>query len=300
MDRSQQSPLAWQSKGVLLAVLPLTAAAVILEGHWWATEIPEVAWTAGGISAIFGLIVWRLRAGTPGAAATGALITCSLMLSTARFPYHSSWAHGALLPLLAVFLLTFAATRAGRTKKEALGLSEDQRGRNAAQVAANLGAAALVGITFTTFFLLGRLSSGTSFAMMFASVALAEAAADTVSSEVGQAFGGQPRMLTTLRSVPAGTDGAITLAGTAAGILAACVIAVVAAAVERGSWFMIPWIVSGAVFGLLIDSLLGATLERKGWLNNDAVNFLSTLSSVLFVLLIWALRASFYAPVQRG
>ena len=31
-----------------------------------------------------------------------------------------------------------------------------------------------------------------------------------------------------------------------------------------------------AVFGLFFDSLLGATLERRGWLNNDAVNFLST------------------------
>jgi uncharacterized membrane protein len=45
------------------------------------------------------------------------------------------------------------------------------------------------------------------------------------------------------------------------------------------------WITcAGAVFGLLFDSLLGATLERRGWLNNDAVNFLSTASAAAFTL----------------
>jgi uncharacterized membrane protein len=39
---------------------------------------------------------------------------------------------------------------------------------------------------------------------------------------------------------------------------------------------------SGGVFGLFFDSLLGATLERAGWLNNDAVNFLSTASAAAF------------------
>jgi len=40
----------------------------------------------------------------------------------------------------------------------------------------------------------------------------------------------------------------------------------------------------GAVFGLLFDSVLGATLERRGWLNNDGVNFLSTASAAGFAL----------------
>ena len=38
------------------------------------------------------------------------------------------------------------------------------------------------------------------------------------------------------------------------------------------------------IFGLFFDSLLGATLERRGWINNDAVNFLSTLSAAMFAL----------------
>jgi uncharacterized membrane protein len=45
---------------------------------------------------------------------------------------------------------------------------------------------------------------------------------------------------------------------------------------------------AGAVFGLFFDSLLGATLERRGWLNNDAVNFLSTASAAAFALALVA------------
>jgi uncharacterized membrane protein len=38
------------------------------------------------------------------------------------------------------------------------------------------------------------------------------------------------------------------------------------------------------VFGLFFDSLLGATLEDRGWLNNDGVNFLSTASAAVVTL----------------
>ena len=49
--------------------------------------------------------------------------------------------HSAFPPLLALFLLTFSATKFGRSKKVQLGVAEDDHGRNAAQVAANLGVA---------------------------------------------------------------------------------------------------------------------------------------------------------------
>jgi uncharacterized protein (TIGR00297 family) len=299
--RKTDGPLAWQSKTILLLVLPWTAGSVVLQSHWWLTQVPVVAYETLGISALFGLIVWRMRAGTPAAALTGAVITASLMYSTVQYPYKTSWLHGGLMPLLAVFLLTYAATKVGRRKKEQLGTGESRRGRNAAQVAANLGAAALVvfvGPTLEIF----RISQSEAILAVLASAALAEAAADTVSSEIGQVMGGRPRMITTLRKVEPGTDGGITLVGTLAGILAAALIATVAMLCTNGALLCrtgiagcdlvgarvtdqllsIVLVTVAATFGLLFDSFIGATFERKGWLNNDAVNFLSTLSAPVF------------------
>jgi uncharacterized protein (TIGR00297 family) len=91
-------------------------------------------------------------------------------------------------------------------------------------------------------------------------------------------------MITTLHLAEPGTDGAITLAGTFAGIAAALFVAGIGTWSLRGD-FVLFWVsAAGGVFGLLFDSLLGATLERRGWLNNDAVNFLSTGSAAGFAL----------------
>jgi uncharacterized protein (TIGR00297 family) len=303
VTREEKPALAWQSKAILLFVVPWTALDVLFQSYFWFRNAPVVAWTTLGISTLFGLIVWRMKAGTPAAAATGAAITASLMYNTARYPYATSWLHGGLLPLLAVFLLTFAATKIGKTKKDHLGTGESKRGRNAAQVAANLGVAALFAFPVTSLDVDPPLRSALEAISVFASLtALAEAAADTVSSELGQVFGGEPRMITTLRRVEKGTDGGITLAGTIAGVVAALLVVCIGFWAMRGSRGLLGYSASialatvGGVFGLLFDSLLGATLERKGWLNNDAVNFLSTLSAVLFLT---ALVATILAETIR-
>lgn len=95
-------------------------------------------------------------------------------------------------------------------------------------------------------------------------------------------------MLTTLRRVPPGTDGGVTLAGTFAGATAALIVAGVGSAMLfpaqslQGRCTLAGMIALAGTFGLLFDSLLGAMLERKGYLNNDAVNFLSTLAAAGF------------------
>ncbi len=283
-----QTKLLWQSKLVLLIVVPFAAASLVLQTRWWATQDAPVAiWTIG-LSLLLAMVVLKLHAATPAGAFTGAVITASLMFSTVTFPYQP-W-RTALPPVLAVSLLAWLSTRLGRKKKELIGTAENRRGRSAAQVAANLGVAALACSEFVQSWITdNRWFSPVRtvppiplFAVGLA--ALAEAAADTVSSEIGQVLGGRPRMITTLQIVEPGTDGAVSLAGTLAGIAAAAIVAGIGAVALRGNLALF-WVSgAGGVFGLLFDSLLGATLERRGWLNNDAVNFLSTASAAGFAL----------------
>jgi uncharacterized protein (TIGR00297 family) len=281
----------WQSKLVLLLVLPYTAVSVVVQALTWGTQAPAVVLWALGLSGLLGLVAWKLRTATPMAAATGAIITASLMFSTFVFPYRP-W-NTALIPVLALLLLTSLATRFGRHRKERLGTAEKRHGRGAAQVAANLGMAALImepaieSRLIDTHWFSAPAAALPIFTLGLA--ALAEAAADTMSSEIGQVLGRGPRMITTLRRVDPGTDGGVTLAGTLAGVIAAGLVSAAGCVAFRGapSLFAISW--AGGVFGLLFDSLLGATLERAGWLNNDGVNFLSTASAAGFAMAILAL-----------
>ena len=278
---------------MLLLVLPVVGVDVLLAGVRWADQAAPVAiWTLG-VGAALGLVTWKLRAATPAAAATGALITASLMFSTTTAPPYDPW-HTALGPIFAVFVLAFAATRAGRRKKERLGTAEGRQGRSASQVAANLGVAALAASRPVQFWLLDarwlpRHTVAQTPLFVLAMAALAEAAADTAASEIGQVLGSRPRMITSFRAVEPGRNGAISLGGTLAGVLAAAIIAGVGTLALGGDRNFFYFSCAAAVFGLFFDSLLGATLEKSGWLNNDAVNFLSTASASAIALCLLAI-----------
>ena len=113
-------------------------------------------------------------------------------------------------------------------------------------------------------------------------------------------FEGSPRMITTLRRVEAGRDGAVSMAGSAAGMAAAVIVAAAGTFALSGSAPMF-WIsAAGGAFGLFFDSLLGATLEEAGWLNNDMVNFLSTGSAAAFAIGLLALFSLPGMPIRLG
>jgi uncharacterized protein (TIGR00297 family) len=208
----------------------------------------------------------------------GGLCTTGLYLAT------PGW-RTALWPLLALLLLTLAATRFGRARKEKLGVAEGPRGRTASQVAANLGMAMLASLPLglVSFRAPGTLDA--TAMQMAISAALAEAAADTLSSEVGEVLGGEPWLLTSFQRVPAGTDGAISVAGTVAGCGAAVIVSAAGCLALGFSAGRAALVAVAAIAGLFTDSLLGAVLERRGWLNNDAVNFLSTVVSAALAVL---------------
>ena len=285
-DRLQSRVLVWVV-GLALLVPLLTILNMAIHS-------PETTGTwvlrSAVVTLTFGVLVWALRAATPMAAILGSIVCFTVMTWTGSFV--SSPFRSGLTPLMTLFVLTFAATKAGKRHKLQLGVAEERRGRNAAQIVANLGMAGLVivGRVFTVFDLLccrgvSGLSGFSVYAVPIALMAaLCEATADTVSSEIGQAFGGAPVMLTTFRRVEAGTDGAVTVLGTGAGILGAAIVAGVGKWSMRMSFAAAVIGFAGGVAGLFFDSLLGATVERKGWLGNDLVNFSSTVFAVVVAL----------------
>ncbi|HEY6324425.1 MAG TPA: DUF92 domain-containing protein, partial [Thermoanaerobaculia bacterium] len=118
------------------------------------------------------------------------------------------------------------------------------------------------------------------FAVAFAA-AFATAAADTASSEIGQLVGRRTFLITTLRPVPRGTDGAVSLEGTLAGVAAAIAIGALGAAVALYPWICALPVAAAAVIGTTFESVVGATLEQRRLLDNEALNFLNTLVGAL-------------------
>jgi uncharacterized protein (TIGR00297 family) len=225
--------------------------------------------TAIVVTLTFAATARLVRGVSTSGAIVGALISLALYVSAGA---------RAFLVLVSVFLLTLLATRLGYGKKQTLGTAEKRGGRTASQVLANLAVAAVCAVASAlkghTIFLLGCVS------------ALAEAAADTVSSEYGQAVSQQPRLITTWNIVPPGTDGAVSLPGTFAGIIAAVIVSFISASLHLLSWRWMVVSIGAATMGMLFDSLLGASFERRHWLDNDTVNFLSTLVAALLAVFL--------------
>ena len=115
--------------------------------------------------------------------------------------------------------------------------------------------------------------------------AVATAAADTCSSEVGKAYGRRTFLITTFRPVPPGTEGAVSLEGTLGGLAGGAVIAAVGA---LGGLYSPAWAAAVAAAGLLgslAESVIGTVAERRGWLDNDLLNALNTAIGAGIVLL---------------
>ncbi len=270
----------------LASILTASIACAIIFGIF-ATGHQGGRYQIAAVSLVFATIVALMRSATFAGALCGALACFSTTWWTRDLD--SPLLHSALPPLLALFVLTFIATRSGKRQKQLRGLAERTGGRSAAQVMANLGVAALAATPLGAYAAaLTGLQLPVSALLLAAAclAALAEATADTVSSEIGQAFGRHTYLLTSLRRVHRGIDGGVSILGTAAGAAAALLVVLVGGWSLRLSAAQQALTLVAALLGFVADSLLGATIERRGWIGNDLVNLTSTAVSALSMLLI--------------
>jgi uncharacterized protein (TIGR00297 family) len=220
----------------------------------------------------FGLVVLLLGAGMVYSARAGKLTRAGV------------WTGGALGLLillgggvagvgqLALFFgLGTAATSWKKADKRRLGLAEGHESRRTAgQVLANAGVAGLLG-------LMGWLwSAQAPLALLMMAGAFAAATADTLSSELGNVYGRRYYNILTLRPDVRGENGVVSAEGTLLGLVGS---ALVAGAYCMGAGWgpAFGWLLAAGTAGNLADSLLGATLERRGYLSNNAVNLVNTL-----------------------
>ncbi len=205
-----------------------------------------------------------------------------------------------LLLLLFFLLSSFVATRYRFALKEALGVQEGRRGeRRSSNVLANgIAPMAVAAIAFLTTGRLHDLSG-----IVFVSV-LAVAGADTIASEIG-ILSPNAYLISNGKKVPPGTDGAVSLLGQACALTAAAYTAFVGwlvlyvlapiagtTAVVPASSFLVLIPAAVGFLGCQIDSVLGATLERRGIVGKRTVNLVSTsLGGILAVGLLRAVGA---------
>ncbi len=110
--------------------------------------------------------------------------------------------------------------------------------------------------------------------------------ADTFGSEIGKRWGRHTLLITSLQPVPPGTEGAISLEGTAASLLGSALMSLVMLSLGflRG-WPLLALVTGVGLVATLAESLVGATLQRRwGWLSNEVVNGLQTLLAALLAM----------------
>jgi uncharacterized protein (TIGR00297 family) len=204
------------------------------------------------------------------AALTGAAVACAV------------FAGGGFtgLAMMTVFFILGSAATSWQLKTKQIINAEEKSSRTAGQVLANAGMAGICGV------LVLLLPQRSDLFQLMMAASLASATADTLSSELGMVYGRRFFNIVTFKADVRGLDGVVSMEGTLIGSAGAAVIAIIYF-IGNGWSVDLFWIVVAGSLGNLIDSVLGAVLERKGMIGNNMVNFLNTFAAALFMLLFY-------------
>lgn len=184
--------------------------------------------------------------------------------------------------MAAFFVIGSAVTRLGFAVKAARGIAQERGGARGWRNAwANGGVPAVLAL------MAGVVPPHLSALYVVAYAAsVATAAADTCSSEIGKAYGRRTFLVTTLRPVLPGTEGAVSLEGTLGGFLGGLAVAWLGAALGLFSWPMSFLVGFAGLLGSLAESVLGTVAERRGWMDNDLLNAVNTALGAVFAVLL--------------
>jgi len=204
-------------------------------------------------------------------AITGGFLTACLLLGA------GIW---GLVILGAFFTLGSLASVWKINRKQQLGLAEPNKAkRSAVHAFSNGGVAAICGLLAWLF----PTNAALFQAMLAAS--MASAMADTLASELGNVYGSKYVNILTFRPEPRGLDGVVSWEGTLLGALGSIFIACIYG-LGFGWNFSVLIVALSGIAGNWFDSILGATLQRRGYMNNHAVNFANTLFAALFAFFL--------------
>ncbi|WP_175059161.1 TIGR00297 family protein [Thermococcus sp. 2319x1] len=213
------------------------------------------------VIALLGALAYKLKALDAKGTIAAALIGVMTIVFGGIFPF---------LALLTFVLLGVFATKYRLAEKVKKGIAQEGNGIRSWQNVLGNGLAAVI------FLLIEYYTKQDLFwAATFSAIATANA--DTLASELGKIFGKAPKMITNLKPANVGENGAISWQGELIALIGAFIIGLFAVFLTPQKMEMLFAVTLGGFIGCNIDSLLGATLENKGVINNHHTNFLATI-----------------------
>jgi uncharacterized protein (TIGR00297 family) len=246
---------------------------------------PPIAWVWIIVNTVLAMIGFALKSVDVSGAVAGWILGCVVVIGGGPPMY---------VALLAFFILGTLATKLGYARKARAGLAQEGGGRRgAAHAFANVGVAAICAIACWR---------GLGLVPLFMGIAaLATAAADTTASEIGQLIGRRAFLPLTLRRVEPGTEGAISIEGTLAGLIASALVAIAGTAVAEHHFrpgftgnividrtHVVLVIAACAFLGSWIESILGSWNRRNGSpIVNGTLNFANTMLGAFFFWVAW-------------
>ena len=215
----------------------------------------------------------------------------TLALTIATLAYFAFGYQSLLFPLVFLVCGSLLSKIPPKNKKDEV--------RSAKQVFANGGVALLVTILYI-------INPNELFFILYLSN-FSIALADTTSSEIGRRYGGKTIDIVTFKEVKKGLSGGISMIGTVSALIACALIASLYWVIYK-DFSMYNLLIFAGFAGMLIDSLLGSTIQAKykengkileegnranlikGYPKIDAVNFLSISIITLLVAIILLLN----------